>query len=111
MLSPPATRCGLAILIPESDSAKSANHSSDPSHDMWGWLQVTQAKCEPSGEGRGAATKSPASTRGTSRNEPSVATDTNRCPVPELPCRSSTQINQPPVPLPMDHNWPGSPGI
>ena len=48
---------------------------------MDGWSQATQASHWPSGEGRGAATKSRPSTRGTTANEPSTATPTRRCRV------------------------------
>ena len=57
---------------------------------MDGWSQVTQASQRPSGDGRGAATKSPWSTRGTTDCDPSVGTATSRCPVVDVSTCSST---------------------
>ncbi len=71
------------MLIPASDSSSSETHTADRSQDMCGWFHPTHANRAPSGDGRGAATKPPASTRVTTRRDPSVATATTRWPVPE----------------------------
>ena len=108
---PPATRWASVTDSPEPDSPRVATHSSETSHGMFGCSQVIQASRRRPGRRGGAATNSPASTSGTVRCEPSVATPTSRCPAPSAPTRSSTHTSQAPEAVvrgpPIGPNRPG----
>ncbi len=58
-------------------SSRGAISREDRSHGMAGWSHTTQANQRPSGEGRGAATKSVPSNSGTTCPAPSTATATS----------------------------------
>ena len=77
-------------------SMRGATQTSELSQGMDGWSQVTQASQRPSGDGRGAVTKSPRSTRGTTDWDPSVGSATSRWPVVDFSTRSSIETNHRP---------------
>ena len=63
---------------------------------MAGWSQATQASQRPSGEGRGADTKSGPETTGTTDWVPSTGSATRRCEVADPSTVSSIEINHRP---------------
>ncbi len=94
--APPTTvTVGPRETVP-SPSWSAATRTADSSQGIAGWSQVVHASQRPSGDGRGAATKSPTATSGTSVGLPSSASATRRWSVPSGPRRSSTVRSQAP---------------
>src|SRR5664280_2303844 len=86
---PPATVTGSPTRGGSSPPASGATRTEEASHGMSGWSQVTQASQRPSGDGRGATTKSPSSTTVEDVAEPSTAMATRACVVRDPPARGS----------------------
>ena len=105
---PPATFVGSPSAMPPPSVRRAATSSRPASHGMSGWSQVTQASHRPSGDGRGAATKSPGCARTRAGPEPSRGTATRSWEVTSAsvtrsppgphpsPCRSATETSHRP---------------
>ena len=92
--SPPATGCPAPRSTTPGRSLRGATQTCELSQGIDGWSQVTQVSQRPSGDGRGAVTKSPRSTRDTTDWDPSVGSATSRWAAEEPSTRSSIETNQ-----------------
>src|SRR5664280_3211517 len=96
MSSPPEMhRVGPRATVP-ADSTRGASISDERSQGIAGWSHATQASQRPSGDGRGADTKSVPSHRHTTFCDPAVDAATNLWTVPVGPTCSSTLISHRP---------------